>query len=145
MIVAEQHDIDAREIPPPHTGVPMPRRSEERKRTGAFRPDRISQNVRSGLLDEHRGMVNQRNTQLIARNIRWRLRGTNVSNETGRWFPAAGKLPSQDIGECTHLRSIRIEEPFTVEMTRKVMPHQFHLCTVRDFVTGEGRLAEGRE
>ena len=127
VIVAEEHDIDAGKILPPHARLPAAARTDPGERTGPLRPDRIGQNVGAALLKQHRGMVDQRDPQLIAFHARRRFRWLDVRNETGGWLRPAGELPSQDIEKAARLRGVRIEEALPVKVLRKRRRTQRHV------------------
>ena len=54
VIVAEEHDVDTREILPPDPRTSSAARPHPGQRAGSLRPDGIGQNVRGALLQEHR-------------------------------------------------------------------------------------------
>src|SRR5438105_6514668 len=81
MIVADEHYIDARKILPAHARWAPAERADCGKRTCPLRPDRIRQNIDSTLLEQERGMVDQRNPQLIAFHRRRWFRRLDVRNE----------------------------------------------------------------
>src|SRR5437867_12406505 len=119
MIVAEKRYIDAGKILPPHARWAPAARADRGKRTCPRRLDRIGQNVDSALLEQQRGMVDQRNLQLIAFHARRRFRWLYIRNEAGGRFGPAGELPSQGIEKTARLRRVRIEEPLSVKVPRK--------------------------
>lgn len=119
VIVAEEHYIDAGKILPLHTRWAPAARANPGKRTCTIRPDRIRQNVDSALLEQQRGMVDQRNPQLIPLHISGRFRWLNVRNEAGGRLRPAGQLPPKDIEKAARLRGVRIEEALSIEMLRK--------------------------
>src|SRR3546814_7106554 len=57
MIVAEEHDVDLRQIIEPYARRPHPFRPREGEGRGAFRPDRVGQYVEALGLHEHRRMA----------------------------------------------------------------------------------------
>ena len=71
------------------------------------------------MLEQQRGMVDQRDPELIAFHARWRFRWLDVRNESGRWLRPAGELPSYDVEKAARLRRFRIEEALTVKVPRK--------------------------
>ena len=116
-------------------GYPSATRTDPGERTCPLRPDRIRQNVRAALLEQHRGMVDQRDPQLIAVHARRRFRWLDVRNETGGWLRPAGELPSQDIEKAARLRGVGIEEALPVKVPRKrrcagAILHELYLLTV---------------
>src|SRR5580704_3280716 len=102
-----------------HSRLPVAARTDRGERTGPLRPDRIGQNMGVALLEQQRGMVDQRNPQLIACHAGWRLRRLYVRNETCGWLRPAGELPSQDIEKAARLRGVRVEEELPVKVPRK--------------------------
>ena len=88
VIVAEEHGIDAGKILPPHSRLPAAARTDRGERTGPLRPDRIGQNVDAALLEQQRGMVDQRNPQLIAFHARTAVSIALRPKRNGRMAPA---------------------------------------------------------
>ena len=119
VIVAEEYGIDPGKILPPHARLPAAARTDRGERTCAVGPDRIGQNVEVALLEQHRGMVDQRNPQLSAFNARRRLGLLHVRNETGGWLRPAGELPSQNIEKAARRGGVGIEEALPVKVPRK--------------------------
>src|SRR6185437_12662166 len=97
MIVADQHEIDARQILLPDSWNSAAARAQPGKGAGSFRPDWVRQNIRTVLLDEYSRMVHKCDAQLAALDQRRRQGGRNVVNKPGTRLAAAGKLPSQYI------------------------------------------------
>ena len=60
VVVAEQHDIDTGKIVQPHPRGPAAPGTDEAQRAGPLRPDRIGQEMKAALLQQHAGMVDQR-------------------------------------------------------------------------------------
>ena len=130
VIVAEEYGIDAEKILPPHARLPVAARTDGGERTGPLGPDGIGQNVEVVLLEQHGGMVDQRNPQMSAFHARRRLGWLHVGNETGAWFRPAGELPSQNIEKAARRGGVGIEEALPVKVPRKwqcagVMLHRF--------------------
>jgi hypothetical protein len=117
--VAEEYGIDAGKILPPHTRLPAAARTDRGQRTGPLRPDRIGQNVEVALLEQQRGMVDQRNSQFSAFNAGRRLGLLYVRNETGGYLRPAGELPSQEIEKAARWGGVGIEEALPVKVPRK--------------------------
>jgi hypothetical protein len=82
-------------------------------------------------------MVYQSGPQFTAFDYAGRCGLRNVENEPGRWFHAAGQLPSQDIQQSESLRRIRIVEALSVEVLRKWRPRvgldQFSISELNNF------------
>jgi hypothetical protein len=64
-------------------------------------------------------VIHQSGSQYAAFDAAGRDGWLDVRNETGRWFRAAGQLPSEDIKKPARRRSIRIVETLSVKMPRK--------------------------
>ena len=60
VIVAQQYDIDGRQIVEFYSRRPAAARTDPAERAGSFGPDGIGQNVGAVLLNEHCGMVDER-------------------------------------------------------------------------------------
>ena len=118
VVMAEKHNIDTGKIVPEHTRIPAAARTGPGKWTGAFRPDRVGQHVETALLQEHRGMVDQRNPALVPIHERGWFRRRNVPHEGGG-AGTAGKLPSQHIEKPARLRRTGIVEALSVKVLRK--------------------------
>src|SRR5258708_2677553 len=119
VIVAEKHQMDGGKILPAHARHAAAARADGGKRTCPLGPDRIGQNIDSALLEQKRGMVDQRNRELIAIHGRRRFGWLDVRNEAGGWLRPCGELPSQDVENAAGLRRVRIEEALSVEMPGK--------------------------
>ena len=119
VIVAEQHNIDARKIFPPHSGRAAAARANRSKGTGALRPDWIRQNVGTDVLDEQRGMVDETHSQLIATDASRRFGYCDVRNELRGNLGSGGQLPSQQMKKARRPSAIRIEEALAVKMSWK--------------------------
>src|SRR5580658_9633742 len=116
MIVAQEHGIDAGKILPPYAWEPSAARTDPGERTCPLRPDRIRQNVGVGLLEQHGGMVDQRDAQLIAVHPRRGFRLLYIRYESRGRLRPAGELPSQGIEKAASLRRMRIEETLPVKV-----------------------------
>ena len=112
MIVADQHDVDAGKILPSHARFAPAPRTDPGERTRPFRPDRIGQNVGTRLLEQHGGMVDQRDPQLVAFHAGRRFGWLDVGNETRRWLRPAGELPSQDVEKAARLGASGLKKRF---------------------------------
>ena len=119
VIVAEQDDIDAREILPSHAGRTVSPRADPLQRARARRPDRIGKNVHVAELKHDRRVVDHRDSQFAIANRGVWFALLDVVDETRRLRGPASELPAQESEEAAHLRSTRIEESFPVEMFRK--------------------------
>ena len=88
---------------------------------GLARSDQIGsvKMLRAAVLEQHRGVVDQRHPQLIAFDTRRRFRLLYVGNETGRSLRTAGEFPSQQVEEAARLRGVRIEEALPVKVSRE--------------------------
>ena len=100
MIMAQEDRINSGKVLPPHAWLPAAARTNHGERTCPLRPDRIGQNVGAALLEQHGGVVDQRNLQLVCFYAERRFRLHDVRNETGRRLRPAGQLPSQDVEEA---------------------------------------------
>ena len=63
VVVAEEHDIDAGKIVEPHAWRAAAARTDPGERTGPLRPDGIGQDVEAALLEQHSGMVDERDVE----------------------------------------------------------------------------------
>ena len=110
-------------------------RTDPGERTGPLRPDRIGQNVGAALLQQHGGMVDQRNAQLVAFHARRRFRLLDVRNESGA--DGSGRLVSFHRKTSRKPRAcggVRIEEALSVKVLRKwrcagTVLHESYLLT----------------
>jgi hypothetical protein len=119
MIVTEEHGIDAGQVLPPHARHPAAARTDGGEWTGALAPDGIGQDVKTALLEEHCGVVDQGNVEPAAFDAGRRFRLAHVRNETGRRLGAGGELPSQEIEKAAGRGAAGIEEALPVEVDRK--------------------------
>src|ERR1700733_14227204 len=108
MVVADQHDVDGRQILPRRPRFSLPPWTCPGQRTCAFGPNRVGQNVRAPLLKEHCRVVDQSGSESAAFDAARRYGGLDVRDETGRWFRPSGQLPSKNIEKPECLRSVRI-------------------------------------
>ena len=119
MIVAEQHYIDAGKILPMYARWAPAARTDPGERTCPRRPDRIGQDVDSALLQQHRGMVDQRNPQLVAFHRDGGFDGSTSETKRADGSGRLVSLPPKDIEKAARLRGARIEEALSIEMLRK--------------------------
>jgi len=63
VVVAQQHGVDGRQTIELDTWQSMTARSSEAERAAARGPDGVGQDVGAGLLEEHGGMIHQRDQQ----------------------------------------------------------------------------------
>ncbi len=119
VIVAEQYDIDRRQILPPNPRRAQSSRTGPRNGACSLRPDRVRQDVHAVLLQQHRRVIDERDAQLRAFHPGGRSRGNNIVHEAARWFAPARQLPLDYIAETSRLRRFRIEESLAVKVRRK--------------------------
>ena len=67
MIVADEDEVDPRQVLEADAGRAHPARADEGERRGALRPDRIGEDVEALGLDEHGGMADPGDQHLVAR------------------------------------------------------------------------------
>lgn len=108
MIVADEHEVDGWKILPGYSRFAMAPGTHPSHGTRSFGPDGIGQDVATSLLKEHGGVIHQRDAQRVVLNPAWRHRQLNVVDESGRWFGAAGELPTEDLEKTPRLRSVGI-------------------------------------
>ncbi len=122
VIVAEEHDIDAGKIFATHPRLAAAARTDPGERTCPLRPDRIGQDVKPALLEQHSGMVDQRDAQRAASTEEGGLDGSTSATKRGGAFRAAGELPSQDVEKAARLRGVGIEEALPVKVRNGNLP-----------------------
>ena len=119
MIVADQHDVDARQILPRYSRFSAAPRTYPGEGTRSFGPDWVRQDVGTLLLKQHGGVVDESGSQPGAFHTGGRYGLLDVGNETGRRRRPAGQLPSEGVKKTAHLRSVRIVEALSVKVLRK--------------------------
>ena len=116
MIVADQDHVDGRKIFESYARVSLPARTCPGNRAGAFRPDRIGQDVATGMLEQNGGMVHKRDARIAGFHSRGRRSWLDVRNEARRRLRTAGPLPSKHVQKPQGLGSAWIVEVLSVEV-----------------------------
>ena len=79
------------------------------------------------LLQQDRGMIDERDTEGVALDGPGRDGGHNIVQKCRRSLRAAGELPAYDVEKSTRLRRGWIEEALAIEMFR--IRQNLYLCT----------------
>src|SRR5690348_7969112 len=119
MIVANQHDVNRRQVLPGNAWYSPAPRAYPGERTRSFGPDRVRQNIAAALLKEQRGMIDERGSQSAAVDTARRFGWLDIGNEAGRPFRPGAEFPSQGIQIPGRLRGIRIVKALSVKVFRK--------------------------
>jgi len=83
MVMADEHEVDRRQLLPPHGRRPHPPLAEPTERSGLSREYRIRQDVRAGQLEEKRGVPDESHRHLPGRHRRGQLRPAVVFHVNG--------------------------------------------------------------
>ena len=118
VIVAEQH-MDARKILPSHAR--RPRRRGPIAASGLALSDQIGSvsMLRAALLQQHRGMVDQRNSQPAPSTADGGFDGSTRPQRSGRIVPAGWRSSIAKHQTIPAPRRVRIEEALPVKVNRK--------------------------
>ncbi len=122
VVVAEQHDVDLRQVVQPHARRGHTLRTEA-ERSGGVAPYRVGQDVEILRLHQHARVTDPRRRHCIAGHAR-RGPGRRDRHRSRPWRPpvAPGRLSPEEAGPTTAGRSqrgiiaVRIEKTRTVEM-----------------------------
>jgi hypothetical protein len=126
MVVAEQHDVDGRQLIEINARTAEAFGTGKLHRAGAFRPNRVGEDVHAGSLNEHGRVVHESREQARPFNGRGRQRGVGPRFI----FPLgviAGKHPAQQRSEAPLRRNIGSEEPFSIEV---IAARKSHECSL---------------
>src|ERR1700722_3757745 len=99
MAVRDQHDVDLGQDLKGDAGIVVPFRPRKGKRRGAFRPNRIDQNIEARSLDHPAGVPHEAYPGLVA----FDARGRRIGERTWRPYrpvralALAAELPAQDL------------------------------------------------
>ncbi len=116
MIVAEQDEVDGREIFEVDSGGAVTFWTRPGKGTGAKGPNRIREDVESAGLDENGGVIDDGDAQSGTVDAgRWNG-GHDVGDEVWGTLGAAGEFPTDDAGQAERAAAIGVGEAFTVEV-----------------------------
>ena len=118
MIMADEDDVDPRQIIKPDAGIPSPPWTDSGQRTRPLGPDWIRQDVEAVLLQQDGRMIDERDSELISYHVGRRNRLRDIRHEARRWFNTAGQLPAQQVQVTARRSAIRIEIAFPVEVIR---------------------------
>src|SRR5919197_3747297 len=72
MVMADEHEIDRRQVFEPQSGRSMPLRAGPGDRAGALGPDGIGEDVEAPGLNEHGGMIYKGDPQVFTTHPWWR-------------------------------------------------------------------------
>ena len=78
--------------------------------------------MKAALLEQDRGVVDERDAEGIGCDGGGRLGWSDVGNEREAGFTAAGEFPAQRIEKTAGLRGVRIEEALAVEVDNRRTP-----------------------
>ncbi len=110
--------IDRRQRIERDARIVHPSRSDEGKRRGALRPERVGQNVHARRLQQKRRMADERDTPLGACNPCGRPVGIKARCPCRPFGPVAADVPAQQRCSAIGRRAVRIEKPQAVEVIR---------------------------
>ena len=117
MIMAEEDEVDRRQIREANAGLVDALRTGEGKWRGAPRPDGIGQYVQVADLNKQGGVAHHRHAQPAAADPLRRPGGFERTWPGGRPFGAtASELSFQEFAQRARLHAFRIEECAAVEM-----------------------------
>ena len=120
VIVAQQHEIDMREILESQAGSAVPARAREPDGACALAPDRVGQHIHLVHLDEYGAVVHVCDAQ-VANDALGRRTGRRI--EPLRPGCGIGRAaPSNQIPQSAFLKATRIVKPLAVEMVRARAP-----------------------
>src|SRR5258708_11695012 len=95
VVVADQHDIDGRQIIPRYSRFSPPPRTRPGQRTRSFGPDWVRQNIASPLLKENRRVVHQSGSQSAPFQPAGRYSLIDVRKETRRRVRPTDQPPTE--------------------------------------------------
>lgn len=117
MIMGDQYHIDGRQVVQPNSRRDRSLRSGKCHRTGPVGPDRICQNIESTDLDQHRGMADHGDPQILA--LDTRQRPSLPFRQLDLLGPASTltfELPAHDGGKAEGHDTARIEKTGSIKM-----------------------------
>src|SRR5690349_21149819 len=106
MVMADQDDVDRRQIVPGYSELGTAVRAGRRQRTGPVRPDRSRRNVATAMLQQNGGVIHQRSPKRIALDPALWFGRLDVGNKFRRTLRTAGQFPTDDVKQAECLRSI---------------------------------------